>query len=138
MLARADSSHGPLIGLATTDVLLGPVEEVRLDLTPPGSVSGRIVHEQAPPPGTAPRVSLVHTLLNVSPLFPTEQAAADPDGRFRIPHARGTYTFDVQGLPAGWRVQRVLHNGAALAGHRLYVGSGDQITSLDILVGPTP
>ncbi len=136
MLARGDSSRGPLIGLSTTDVLLGPVEEVRLDLSQPGSVAGHIVYEQPPPGGAAPRVSLIHALLDVSPLFPTEEAAAGPDGRFRIPHARGAYTFGVLGLPAGWRVRRIQQNGTALPDNRLVVGSGDDVTGVEIAVGP--
>ena len=136
LLARADSSRGPLIGLAATEVLLGPVEEVRLDLLTPGSVSGRIVAARPLPAGTSPRVSLTHTLLSVSALFPTEEAVAASDGRFHIPHARGAYAIGVQGLPPGWRVHRVQRRGAALPDDRLLVGSGEEITDLEIDVGP--
>ena len=136
LLARADSSRGPLIGLAATEVLLGPVEEVRLELLPPGSVSGRIVAERPFPGGTSPRVSLTHTLLTVSALFPTEEAVAASDGRFHIPNARGAYAIGVHGLPPGWRVHRMRRNGAALPGDRLLVDTGDEITDLEIAVGP--
>jgi hypothetical protein len=74
-------------------------------------------------------------LLEVSPLFPAEEAPAGPDGRFEIPHARGAYTIAVQGAPDGWRVRRVLRNGISLADHRLFVGSGDDITGLEVFVG---
>ncbi len=136
LLARAESSRGPLIGLAASDVLIGPVEEVRLQLSPPGSVSGRVIGERPLPPGVAPRVALTHMLLTVSPLYPKEGAAIDAAGRFHIPHARGAYRIDVEGLPAGWRVRRVERNGIPLADGRLVVESEARIANLEITVGP--
>ncbi len=134
LLAHADSNRGPLAGIAATDVGVGPVEEVRLTLSPPGSVAGRVVFDTSAPPETAARVALVHTLLTVSALFASEEAPVESDGRFRIPHARGTYRIEVHGLPEAWRIDRILRNGTPLTGDRLLVGSDDHVGGLEIHV----
>ena len=84
LVARAESSAGPLGGIVATEVGPASVEEVRLPLGKPGSVSGRVVFTITPsdPPGP---VRLVHRLLDVSPLYPGEESAMAPDGSFRDP-----------------------------------------------------
>lgn len=138
MLARAESDRGPLSGIVSTDVLLGPVEDVRLTLARPGSVAGRLVYERALPAESSPRVTLTHTLLTVSPLFPPEEAAVDANGRFAITPALGEYIVDVRDLPPGWSVRRILRNGRALDGRELLVDNGDAVSGLEIVVGPGP
>jgi hypothetical protein len=135
MLARGDSHLGPLAGMATTDVL-APIEEVRIVLRPTGSVAGRVVAERPLPPGTSPRVVLRHTLLRVSPLYPSEAAVVNANGAFEISHALGTYAIELHDLPAGWRVRRMNRNGQPLPDNRLVVGSGEVIPSIEIVVGP--
>lgn len=136
LLARADSDQGPLIGLASTHVSVGPVDDIRLALEKPGSVEGRVVFDRPLPAGTEARVTLEHTLLRVSPLYPDEDSAVGTDGRFRVAEARGHYELRVTGLPDGWRVRRVRHHGRDLAGGRITVGPAEPVSGLEVVVGP--
>lgn len=136
LLARGETASGPLIGIASTDVALGSVEDVRLALRRPGAIAGRIVVEGA---GTTPfadlHVSPVQMLLKLSPLYPVEAASVSEDGRFEIPHLGGEYTIDVEGLPRGWRIRRTLRNGALVPDNRIIVPLGERVTSVDIVIG---
>ena len=135
MLARADSDAGPLIGMASTDISVAPVEEVRIVLERPGSIDGRIVFQRPLPPGSAAaQVVAVHSLLRVSPLYPVESGAIVPDGRFRIPIARGIYTFALAGVPAGWRVTRVRRAGRDVGS--VTVGPAEAVTQVELTVAP--
>jgi hypothetical protein len=136
MLARADSAAGPLVGMASTDVSVAPVEDVRIVLDRPGSIDGRVVFQRPLPSGTSPHVVLVHRLLRVSPLYPIESGSVDPDGRFRVPSARGVYTFAVEGLPDGWRVTRALRNGRVIGAGGVTVGPAQALTGVELTVGP--
>ena len=136
MLARADSPGGPLAGLATTEIVLGDVDDIRLELGPASRVAGRVVAERPLPDGVLPRVALTHQLLRPSPLFPREEAAAAADGRFEIPRAHGLYQVDVLDLPPGWRVLRVLRDGRPLPDRRLLAVDGRSISGLEIEVAP--
>lgn len=137
LLARADTIAGPLIGMASTEVSVAPVEEVRLTIEKPGSVEGRLVFARPLPAGArASRVALVHTLLRVSPLYPAEDAAVDQENRFRIRSARGAYTFRVEGLPLGWRVLRVQRNGRDVTSGHVIVGPGEMVGGIELVVGP--
>lgn len=137
MLVRADSDAGPLVGIASTDVSVAPVEDVKVMLAATGSVAGRLVFERPLPQGpAAPQVVLVHSLLRVSPLYPTESAAVDASGAFRVPSARGVYGVRVDGLPAGWTVKRIRRAGRDVRAGRLTVGPGEQVTAVELLVGP--
>jgi hypothetical protein len=135
MLARADTAAGPLIGMAATDVSVAPVEEVRLTLEPPGTLEGKLVFERRLPAGSGDlRVALTHTLLRVSPLYPAEDSAVGPDGRFRVSSARGEYAFRVDGLPAGWSVARVRRNQRDVASGRVIVGPGETVAGIELVV----
>jgi hypothetical protein len=137
LLARADSDAGPLIGMVSTDVSVASVEDVRIVLDRPGNVEGRVVLRRPPPAGHAvSRVTLTHTLLRVSPLYPAEESAVDGEGRFRIPSARGEYEFLIDGLPAGWRVIEVRRNGRVLPAGRVSVGPGETVREIELVVGP--
>jgi hypothetical protein len=137
MLARADTDAGPLIGIASTDVSVAPVEDVTIVLAPPGSIDGRVVFERPLPAGHAtPEVVLVHSLLAVSSLYPTESGAVDASGRFHIASARGVYGFRLEGLPAGWTVKRVRRNGRNVSIDRLTVGAGEVVTGVEVMAGP--
>lgn len=139
LLARADTAAGPLIGLASTDVTLGSVEDVRLTLRAPGSIEGRIVVDGAGPATLADaRVSPVQTLLTLSPLYPVGEAPVASDGAFQLSHVLGEYTFEVHGLPAGWRVRRVQRGGTRLVNDRITVAPGERATGIEIVVGPGP
>ena len=136
LLARAETAQGPLMGLASTDVTVGSVEDVRLMLGTPGRVEGRIVPERgALPSGVRPRVVLVQTLLTSSALYPDEAAIASADGSFAIDKVVGQFRVDVRDLPQGWTVTRILRDGHPLSDRRLTVPAGARITVLEIGVG---
>ena len=135
LLARAEGADGPMMGMASTDVTVGSVEDVRLMLGPPGRVEGRIVPERGPlPSGARPRVVLVQTLLTSSALYPDEAASASADGSFRFDTVLGHFRVDVRDLPEGWTVTRILHDGRPLSDRRLTVPPGTRIGALEITV----
>ncbi len=136
LLARADSDAGPLIGMASTHVSVSEIDDIRIDLEHPGSVEGRVTFTVPRPASAEPRVALTHVLLRVSPLYPVEDGPIDREGRFRIPQARGHYTFAVSGLPDGWRVLRVRRGGRDVPGGRVTVGGAEQVSGLELVVGP--
>jgi hypothetical protein len=137
LLARADSDAGPLIGMVSTDVSVAPVEDVRIPLDRPGSVEGRVTLRRPLPAGHhISRVTLTHTLLRVSPLYPAEESVVDGEGRFRVPSARGEYEFLVDGLPSGWRVIEVRRNGRVMPAGRVSVGPGEAAREVVLVVGP--
>ena len=135
LLGRADTAAGPLMGLASTDVTVSSIEDVRLRLGPAGRVEGRIAPESgALPPGARPRVVLVQTLLTSSALYPDEAATAGADGSFRIDKVVGHFRIDVRDLPDGWTVTRILRDGRPLVDRRLTVPVGARIDALEIRV----
>jgi hypothetical protein len=136
LLARADSTRGPLAGLVTTEVSASSVEDVELRLTPPGVVSGRIVYESSVPASSRAKViALRQRLLPVSPLYPTPESSVDADGRFRIDNALGEYDVDVRGLPADLRVKTVLRKGRRLSDDRVSVRAGEVIAGIEVVIG---
>ncbi len=135
LLGRAESAEGPLIGLASTEVMLGAIEDVRLVLGSPGRVEGRITPERgALPAGARPRVVLVQALLTPSALYPDEAVPSGADGTFRIENVIGQFRIDVRDLPPGWRVTRILRDGRPLPDRRLTVSGGERIGTLEIEV----
>jgi hypothetical protein len=121
--------------MASTDISVAPVEDVRIVLDRPGSLEGRIALQRALPGGfNNARVVLVHSLLRVSPLYPVENGAIGLDGRFRVASARGVYTFALDGMPDGWRVTRVRHTGREVSA--VTVGAGQAVTGVELEVGP--
>jgi hypothetical protein len=138
LLVRAETPVGPLVGIAATDVSVGPVEDVRVMLRTPGSMEGRIVIDataaKASPSPTL-RVSPRQLLVELSPLYPVEETAVADDGRFTLRELGGEYAIVVHGLPDGWRVKRVQHNGAPLPGNRIVVPPGERVTGVEVVVG---
>jgi hypothetical protein len=136
LLARGETKDGPLIGLASTDVSLGSVEDIRLVLRSPGAVEGRMTIEGTGKTAfTSLRVTPVQALLTLSPVYPVEDAVVAEDGGFRLANLAGEYSFEVEGLPAGWRVKRVSLGGQPAAGNRVTVGAGEQVTGVEIVIG---
>ena len=136
LLARGETGSGPLIGLVSTDVSLGSVEDIRLTLGPPGALEGRLVIDgTAKTPFSGLRVTPVHGLLTLSPVYPVEDGIVAEDGRFQLPHLVGEYSLEVRGLPPGWRVRRVMRGGQATANNRITVGLGERVTGVEIVVG---
>jgi len=135
LLARADTSHGPLMGIAATDVFTDSVEDVRLTLRQPGTIEGRLVIEGAsgPDPGSL-RLTPMQMLLTPSPVYPVVEATPDGSGRFAMTQLLGEFTITVRGLPSGWRVRRVTRSGAALPDNRVTVLSGERVTGIDVVI----
>ena len=136
LLARAETKGGPLLGIASTDVASGSVEDVRIMLRQPGSIEGRIVGDRGVDvPFDGLQVTPTQTLLTLSPLYPAEPVSVDGSGRFQIPNAIGEYTLGVTGLPAGWHVRRLVRDALPLVRDRVVVSPGERVTALDIVVG---
>jgi hypothetical protein len=136
LLARGETRDGPLLGLVSTDVALGSVEDIRVTLRTPGAIEGRIVIDgNVTPPLTDLRVTPVHALLTLSPVYPVEDAAVAEDGRFQLRHLTGEYAFVVRGLPPGWRMKRVMRGGQPTTGDHVVVGAGERVTDVEIVVG---
>lgn len=136
LLARAETSNGPLMAIAATNVVNDSVHDVRLTLREPGSLEGRLVVEgtAGPDPSTL-RLTPVQARLTLSPLYPVADAAADSTGRFTMPHLLGEFPFAVNGLPPGWRVRRVTRGGATLPDHRIIIVGGERVTGIEVVVG---
>jgi hypothetical protein len=139
LLVRGETPAGPLIGLASTDVSIGPVEDVRVVLRSPGAIEGRVVTDATGrPQPPAFSVSSTQMLLTLSPLYPTEDSPVAGDGRFVLRHLAGEYALAVRGLPDGWQIKRIVHNGVALNSNRIVVPAGERVTGIEIVVGPAP
>jgi hypothetical protein len=137
MLARAESEDGPRAGTAATTLAVDGAEDVRLVMGPPGRVEGRLVADGGGAlPYASIRVSLVHTRIAVSILYPAAEAAPDAAGRFELPRAFGTYRVEVSGLPDGWRVIRLLRAGRAVADGQITVAHEERVGEIEIVVGP--
>jgi hypothetical protein len=136
LLARAETSNGPLLGIAATNVVNDSVHDVRLTLREPGHVEGRLIVEgtAGPEPSTL-RLTPVPALLTLSPLYPVADATPDSTGRFTMPHLLGQFTIAVNGLPPGWRVRRVTRGGVTLPEQRITVMGGERVTAIEVLVG---
>jgi len=136
MLVRADTDQGPLMGLATTEVTVDSVEDVRIVVDRPGLVSGRIVYEgNVPAASRATSLVAQQKLVKVSALYPVPEASIDSSGRFELRNTVGEYEFDLEGLGTGLSIKRVTRNGRALPANRLGVAAGETIRDLEIVVG---
>ena len=128
MLARAQTPDGLLIGIASTELTVGAVEDVRIVAGKPGRIEGRIVSPRGPlPAGVRPRVALVQTLLTPSALYPDETVAADAAGAFRIDNVVGQFRVEARDLPRGWTLFRTLLNGRPLGREPVTVWPGETV-----------
>jgi hypothetical protein len=137
LIARGRTASGPLIGIASTNVAIGPVEDVRVQLRAPGVIEGRVVIDG--PGGVALdtlSVVPVQMLIKLSPLYPVKDAAVASDGRFIVDEAVGEYSWEIRGLPDGWRIKRVGRSGTASTGRSTVVPAGARVTGFEIVVGP--
>jgi len=135
LLARADTSNGPLLGIAATDVFNDSVQDVRVTLRQPGTIDGRLVIEGAagPAPGTL-RLTPMQMLLTLSPLYPVVEATPDGSGRFTLTQLLGVFTMTVRGLPPGWRVRRVTRSGAVLPDNQVTVLPGERVNGIEVVI----
>lgn len=135
MLARAETDRGLYMGVASTEITVESVQDVRIAMRPPGRIEGRVVFEGRRPAGDL-RLVPVQTLLKLSALYPIQETPIPVTGRFEIPDALGTYAFEVRGLPAGWTVKRVVRAAQSAPDNRVTVGSEERLTGVEIVVGP--
>lgn len=136
LLARAESDQGTLFGIASIEVTVDSVEDVRILVDRPGLISGRIVYQgSVPPSGRATSVVAEQKLLRVSALYPVPQSSIDADGRFTLPNTIGEYEFGLEGLQHGLVIKRVTRNGRVLPMNRISVPPGETIRDIEIVVG---
>ena len=136
MLVRAETDQGTLMGIATTEVTIDSVEDIRIVVDRPGLVTGRVVYEGNVPASSRASALIAHQrLLTVSALYPAPESSIDSSGRFELRNAVGEYEFDLEGLGAGLSIKRVTRNGRALPANRLGVAAGETIRDLEIVVG---
>ena len=136
MLVRADSDQGPLIGMASTEVTVDAVEDVRIVVDRPGLVAGRIVYEGSVPSASrATSVVAVQKLLKVSAIYPVPESAIDSSGRFELIGTVGEYEFALDGLASDLAIKRVMRGGRTLPMNRIGVAPGEAIRDIEIVVG---
>jgi hypothetical protein len=136
MLVRAGSDQGMLMGIATTEVTVDSVEDVRIILDRPGLVAGRIVYEgNVPASSRATGIVAQQKLLKVSALYPVPESSLDSSGGFELHNIVGEYEFALEGLGPGLSITRVMRNGRALPMTRLGLAPGEVIRDLEIVVG---
>ena len=136
MLARAETDQGILMGIATTEVTVDSVEDVRITVDRPGLVSGRIVYEgNIPASSRATSLVAQQKLLKVSALYPRPETSIDSSGRFELQSTMGEYEFDLEGLGSGLSIKRVMRNGRTLPMNRLGVAPGEAVRDIEIVVG---
>lgn len=136
MLVRAETDQGMLMGLATTEVTVDSVEDVRIVVDRPGVVSGRMVYEgNVPAAQRATALVAQQRLVKVSALYPVPEASIDSSGRFELRNTIGEYEFDLVGAGSGLSIKRVMRNGRPLPANRLGVAPGEAIRDVEIVVG---
>jgi len=136
MLVRADTDQGMLMGIATTEVSVDSVEDVRIVVDRPGLVAGRIVYEgNVPASSRATSLVALQKLLKVSALYPVPESAIDSSGRFELHNTVGEYEFALEGLGSGLSLKRVTRNGRALPMNRIGVALGETVRDIEIVVG---
>jgi hypothetical protein len=137
LLGHAESDQGSLIGMASTDVTVDSVEDVRIVVDRPGIIAGRIAYEgNVPPSGRATSVVAVQKLLKVSALYPVPESVVGADGRFALAGLLGEYEFALAGLQSGLAIKKVTRNGRPLSTNRIGVAGGETIRDIEIVVGP--
>jgi hypothetical protein len=136
LLARGETDQGTLIGIASTEVTVDSVEDVRIVVDRPGVIAGRIVYEgNVPQPSRATSIVGVQKLLKVSALYPVPESAVDSNGRFELAGTIGEYEFALDGLASGLAIKRITRNGRSLPMNRINVAAGETIRELEIVVG---
>ncbi len=130
--AHATAAGRVLVGVAATTVAVAPVEDVRITVREPVTVTGQVraAGGRALPAGL--RVALRSEALLPSALYLAEAAAVGDGGRFTLGSEPGPQAVVVEGLPTGWAVLGI--DGDA---RRDSVDvSAARVRPLDLLVGP--
>jgi len=136
--ARAEGPSGPLIGVASTELAIESVQDLRIVVRDPGRVRGRV----RAPGGTAlpegVRLSLVPTILRPSALYPPEPVAPDAEGRFELAGGAGEHDIRVEGVPANWAVRRVQLESATNGPPTVWLTPGRTVEDVLVEIGPAP
>jgi hypothetical protein len=136
LLARADTDQGELIGIASTEVTIESVQDVRIIVDRPGRITGRIVYEGTVPQSSrATSIVAVQKLLKVSALYPVPESAVDSNGRFELVGTIGAYELALGGLASGLVIKRAMRNGRSLTMNRVDVSAGETIRDIELVVG---
>jgi hypothetical protein len=136
LLARAETDQGTLIGIASTEVTVDSVEDVRIVVDRPGVIAGHIVYEgNVPQSSRATSIVGVQKLLTLSALYPVPESVVDSNGRFELAGTIGEYEFALDGLASGLAIKRVTRNGRSLPMNRIGIAAGETIRDLEIVVG---
>jgi hypothetical protein len=136
MLVRAETDQGMMLGLATTEVTVDSVEDVRIVVDRPGLVAGRITYEGSVPAASrATGLRAVQQLLKVSALYPVPESSIDSSGRFELHETLGEYEFALIGLATDLSIKTVRRNGRPLPSNRIGVAAGETIRDVEIVVG---
>jgi carboxypeptidase family protein len=136
LLARAETDQGPMIGIASTEVSVDSVEDVRIVVDRPGVVAGRVVYEgNVPQASRATSIVVVQKLFKVSAIYPVPESTVDSNGRFELAGTIGEYEFALNGLARGLVIKRVIRNGRLLPMNRIGVAGGETIRDIEIVVG---
>ena len=124
------------MGIASTDVRVGGVEDLSLRLETPGEVEGRVTFPtDLPASSRSTRITLMPRLLRVSPLYSIPEATIEADGRFRLTNALGEYEIVIPDLARGLRITSVARSGNMLAGNRIGVTAGETTAGVSVTVG---
>jgi hypothetical protein len=135
LMVSANSNRGRLMGLASTDVRAGDVEDITVTLVSPARIEGRVDFPIDLSPSSRPRtITLVPRLLNVSPLYAVPEAPIASDGTFTLSNALGLYEFELFGMSAGFRIVRVSREGDAFPGNRIGVDAAEVVDGIVVTV----
>ena len=135
---RADGPSGPLIGLASTELAIESVQDLRVVVRDPGRVRVRV----RAPGGTAlpesVRLSLVPTILRPSALYPPEPVAPDAEGRFELAGGPGEHDIRVEGVTLNWCVRRVEREFVTNGPPAVWLTPGGTVEDVLVEIGPAP
>jgi hypothetical protein len=136
-LVRATGRDTDGIRAAWQEVHLQGDVQLHLDLEPAGRIHGRVVAERAGVPPAAATQVVADLLLDgraVDPLAP-DRTDVGPDGRFAIEGLFGSRRLRMIGLPDGWQVIAVRHEGSDRTESGIDVGPGQTVLDVEIVIG---
>jgi hypothetical protein len=140
LVARAQTDAGRLVDIATVNVGVSPIADVRLVLQPGARLAGRLIVEGNLPPLARPlRVAApLPGIGPVSPTGPDDGADVKSDGTFEIDGLRGERVVQVLNLPVGWTVRRIEHDSTDVTQTPLRLDPGQLVRDVIITIAPAP
>ena len=124
------------MGIATTEVTVDSVEDVRIVVDRPGLVSGRIVYE-GNVPASSRATSLVARAEAAQGVCAVSGAGVVNrlEWTIRTPQHRRRIRIRARGPGSGLSIKRVMRNGRALPMNRIGVALGETVRDIEIVVG---